>query len=248
MRPVLFDLGPVNVNSWGVMVAIAVALAATVLGSELDRHRQRRGDALTLALAAALGGLIGAKLYFLTENAATGVSGSGFTWYGGVIGGAIAVLLTARRLRIPLPILLGSAAPALALGYAIGRIGCQLAGDGTYGVPSDLPWAMSYPDGIVPTTIAVHPTPVYETLASLLIFAALWRLRKRVEPLQLFAIYLILAGLERFLVELVRRNDEVFLGLTQPQLWAAALAAGGVILLLTRRASETSTANTTSVT
>ena len=147
------------------------------------------------------------------------------------------MLITARRLRIPIDVLLGSTAPALAIGYGIGRIGCQLAGDGTYGVASSLPWAMSYPHGLVPTTVAVHPTPVYETLASLLIFALLWRLRRRIAPLNLFGLYLVLAGAERFLVELIRRNDAVLLGLTQPQLWAAGLAiAGGLMLTRGSRA------------
>lgn len=235
MLPVLFDIGPFHVQSWGVMAAIAFAVAATLLGRELERYGQRRGDALTLAAAAAFGGLVGAKLYYLAEHVGDGsgaVSGSGFTWYGGALGGAVAVLLTARRLRIPFDVLLGSAAPALAIGYGIGRIGCQLAGDGTYGVASDLPWAMSYPHGIVPTTVAVHPTPVYETIASLLIFAVLWCLRRRIAPLNLFALYLVLAGAERVLVELIRRNDAVLLGLTQPQLWAAALAVIGGLALL----------------
>ena len=240
MRPILFHVGSFPIHAWGVMALIAFAAAGAVLGSELHRHGFVRGDALTLVAAAAFGGLAGAKLYYLAEHAAHSpgtVSGSGFSWYGGVMGGAIAVLITAWRLRIPTAVLLGSAAPALALGYGIGRIGCQLAGDGTYGVASTLPWAMTYPHGAVPTTIAVHPTPVYETLAMLLIFAVLWRLRRHVAPTRLFAIYLILAGTERLLVELIRRNDHVLLGLTQPQLWSVALVgAGAVVLVQTRGA------------
>ena len=240
MRPVLFHIGPLHVQSWGVMAALAFAVAATLLGRELSRYGQRRGDALTLAAAAAVGGLAGAKLYYLAEHVGDGsgaVSGSGFTWYGGVLGGAVAVLLAARHLRIPIDVLLGSTAPALAIGYGIGRIGCQLAGDGTYGVASSLPWAMSYPHGVIPTTVAVHPTPVYETLASLLIFALLWCLRRRIAPLNLFGLYLVLAGAERFLVEFIRRNDSVLLGLTQPQLWAAGLAIiGGLVLMRGSRA------------
>jgi phosphatidylglycerol:prolipoprotein diacylglycerol transferase len=128
----------------------------------------------------------------------------------------------------------------LALGYGIGRIACQLAGDGTYGVASDLPWAMSYPHGEVPTTERVHPTPVYETLASLLIFAILWRLRERFAPLRLFALYLVLAGGERLLVEFIRRNKDVLLGLTQPQLFAVVmLATGATLLALPRRSTGT---------
>ena len=93
--------------------------------------------------------------------------------------------------------------------YAIGRIGCQLAGDGDYGKAWDGPWAMAYPDGTVPTTEEVHPTPVYETLVMGLVAWFLWRMRDSYRPGGLFALYLVLAGAERFLVEFLRRNDPV---------------------------------------
>jgi phosphatidylglycerol:prolipoprotein diacylglycerol transferase len=231
--PVLVHIGPIAVHSWGVMAVIATLAGMLVLRSELSRLAQRGDAALGLAVAALLGGLVGARLYYLAEHLAQSdgartVGGSGFTWYGGVLGGAIAALLWARRRAVPIPPLLGAMAPTLALSYAIARVGCQLAGDGTYGTPSQLPWAMSYPHGEVPTTVRVHPTPIYESLASLLIFAVLWRLRHRVAPLRLFALYLVLSGVERFAVEFVRRNDHVLIGLTQPQLWGAALALVGV--------------------
>jgi phosphatidylglycerol:prolipoprotein diacylglycerol transferase len=241
MRPVLFELGPFEVHSWGVVAAMAFAAAWLVLRRELERLHARGEAAVALVLAAAVGGIVGARVYWFVEHLGDAslvdsFSGAGFTWYGGLLGGATAVLLVARRRRIALDVLLGAAAPALALGYAVGRIGCQLAGDATYGVASDLPWAMSYPDGEVPTSERVHPTPVYETFAGLLIFAVLWRLRGRIAPLRLFAVYLVLAGAERLLVELIRRNEEVLLGLTQPQLFALAmLTAGAVVLMLPAR-------------
>lgn len=244
MRPVLFELGPFEVHSWGVVVAIAFAAAWYVLGRELERLCGRGEAAFPLVLAAAIGGVVGARVYWFFEHigeasVTDSFSGAGFTWYGGLLGGAAAVVLTARRRRVPLDVLLGAAAPALALGYALGRVACQLAGDGTYGVASDLPWAMSYPHGEVPTMERVHPTPVYETLASLVIFAVLWRLRERIAPLRLFAVYLVLAGAERLLVEFIRRNDEVLLGLTQPQLFALGmLGAGAALLALPGRLTE----------
>ena len=236
MRPVLFHLGPVEVRAYGVFIALAFVGAWLALRAELER-RAARGDAAgPLILAAALGGFVGARAYWLVEqgSAATAgdlLSGAGFTWYGGVIGGALGVMLVARRQGVPLAVLLASAAPALALGYALGRIACQFAGDGTYGIASNLPWAMSYPHGEVPTTERVHPTPVYETLVGLIVFALLWRLRTRVSPLRLFGIYLVLSGTERFLVEFVRRNEHVFAGLTQPQLFAVAFALLGAVLV-----------------
>ena len=237
MRPVLVQLGPVGVKSYGVFVAVAFVAAWLVLRSELGRRVGRADAASGVVLAAALGGLVGARLYWYVEHAGAAqpvdlLSAAGFTWYGGVLGGAAAALIVARRHRLALPELLGACAPGLALGYALGRIACQFAGDGTYGVPSDLPWAMAYPHGEVPTTERVHPTPVYETLTGLVIFWVLWRLRERVSALRLFGVYLVLAGAERFLVEFVRRNDVVAAGLTQPQLWAAATALGGAALLV----------------
>lgn len=240
MRPIIVHLGPLEVNSWGLMAALAFLAGWYVVGRELERQGGRKGDATGLVLGAAIGGFVGARLYFMAEQLGTSdlvssLSGQGFTWYGGVLGGAAAVLLVARRKQIPMPLVLGSFAPALALGYAIGRLGCQLAGDGTYGTASDLPWAMSYPDGVMPTTERVHPTPIYSSLAGFAIFAVLWGLRKRVTPVRLFGIYLLLAGMERLLVEFIRRNDEVVLGLTQPQLFAIAAALGGLFLIADRR-------------
>jgi phosphatidylglycerol:prolipoprotein diacylglycerol transferase len=128
------------------------------------------------------------------------------------------------------------AATPLALGYAIGRIGCQLSGDGDYGTASDLPWAMSYPDGAVPTNERVQPTPIYESISMALIAWALWTLRDRFAPGLLFALYLVLSGVERFLVEFLRRNDEVWAGLTVPQIESLVLMlVGGAWFALASR-------------
>lgn len=247
MRPVLFELGPLEVQSYGVFIALGFLAAWLVMRHELGRSGARAEVAGSLVLAAALGGLVGARAYWFAEHLdeaslADIFSPDGFTWYGGVLGGAVAVLLMARRLGVRLPDLLAASAPALALGYAVGRIACQLAGDGTYGQPSDLPWAMAYPNGEVPTTERVHPTPVYETLGGLALFALLWRLRDRLAPHRLFGLYLVGAGSSRFLVELVRRNEEVVAGLTQPQLFALAFGALGALLLAARRSPAESPA------
>jgi phosphatidylglycerol---prolipoprotein diacylglyceryl transferase len=239
MRPVLFEVGPLEVHSWGVLAAVAFGCAWLVLRRELERLTGHGDAAGRLVLAAAIGGIVGARVYWFFEHLGDAsltdsFSGAGFTWYGGLLGGAGAVVLVARRRHVPLDLLVGAAAPALALGYGVGRIACQLAGDGTYGVASDLPWAMSYPHGEVPTTERVHPTPVYETFASLLIFSVLWRLRTRMAAVRLFAVYLLLAGLERFLIELIRRNEQVLGGLTQPQLFAPAMVIAGIVLLAWR--------------
>ena len=103
------------------------------------------------------------------------------------------------------------ARPALAIGYAVGRLGCQLAGDGDYGIPSNLPWAMAYPKGTVPTTVEVHPTPIYEFLVmgardDLAVAAA----RQACSRGELIGWWAVLAGIERFLVEFIRRNDDIW--------------------------------------
>jgi phosphatidylglycerol:prolipoprotein diacylglycerol transferase len=162
-------------------------------------------------------------------------SGSGLVWFGGLVGGALGVILWARWRGFLEWRLFDACAPALALGYAVGRIGCQLSGDGDYGEPTDMFWGMAYPDGTVPTTDQVHPTPVFETVAMAGIALLLWRLRDRYRPGLLFGLYLLLAGLERLLIEFIRRNDAVVAGLTQPQLIGLAMMVGGALLVYVKR-------------
>jgi phosphatidylglycerol:prolipoprotein diacylglycerol transferase len=191
--------------------------------------------AYEMVFAALGGGVVGAKVYWAIDNGefnASGLfSGSGLTWYGGLLGGAIVVIAWAKWRGVFTPYLLDIAGIGLALGYAVGRVGCQISGDGDYGEPSDLPWAMAYPDGVVPTTDVVHPTPIYETLARCLVAWALWRGRDALRPGLLFACYLVLAGCERLLVEFVRRNDAVLLGLTEAQLLSLVMIGGGGVWL-----------------
>ncbi|HET8640083.1 MAG TPA: prolipoprotein diacylglyceryl transferase family protein, partial [Solirubrobacterales bacterium] len=179
--------------------------------------------------------VVGSRAYFLIQEGGDSLSdlfgGAGFVWYGGLIGGALGVLLWAWYRDFLGLGLLDLVAPALALGYAIGRCGCQLSGDGDYGKAWDGPWAMSYPNGTEPTERAVHPTPIYETLAMGLGAWLLWQLRDRFRPGVLFAIYLIYAGVERFLVEFIRRNTDVALGLTQAQLESVAMMLAGSLWL-----------------
>ena len=181
MRPTLFEIAGIAVQSYGVSKALAALVAGWLLQRELARRDHAPELAFPLTVAGVVGGFAGAKLYFLLEQGA-GVSvhdlgGSGFTWYGGVIGGAAAVWWVARRRGVAIGELAGLVAVPLAVAYGIGRLGCLLAGDGTYGGPTDLPWAMSFPDGTVPTTDRVHPAPLYEAIAAFAIAGVLWRRR-----------------------------------------------------------------------
>src|SRR3954466_5696413 len=238
MQPEL-DLGPVTLQTFGICFAAAFVVSGALVGRRLKELGKPSDWAYEIIFAALVGGLIGSRVDYVIENwdkvsddlLGNLFSGSGLVWLGGVIGGAIGVLLWARWRGFLGLVLLDVAATPLALGYAIGRIGCQLSGDGDYGEPSDLPWAMAYPDGTVPTTDKVHPTPVYETLAMGVIALLLWRLRDRLRPGLLFALWLVLSGAERLLVEFIRRNDEVFAGLTAPQLESIGLMIIGAAWL-----------------
>jgi phosphatidylglycerol:prolipoprotein diacylglycerol transferase len=231
MQPEI-HLGPLTLQTFGICFALAFIAAGAVAARRLDEWGKPTDWAWEMVLAALIGGVVGARLDYVIENpdqASDLFSGTGLVWYGGAIGGAIAVVLWAWRRDMLNLSLLDLAAVPLALGYAIGRIGCQVSGDGDYGIEWDGPWAMAYPDGTVPTEETVHPTPVYETLAMGFVALFLWRLRDRFRPGILFALYLVLAGLERLLVEFIRRNDEVFAGLTQAQLLSVAMIAAGAV-------------------
>jgi phosphatidylglycerol:prolipoprotein diacylglycerol transferase len=238
MQPEI-DLGPISLQTFGIMFALGFIAAGALVAKRLDELGKPVDWAYEMIFAGLAGGFIGARLYYMAQHwdsvrddfFGNLFSGEGLVWYGGAIGGAIAVLAWAHYRHFLTLALLDLAAPALAVGYAIGRIGCQLSGDGDYGVSSNFPWAMAYPDGTVPTTDHVHPTPVYETLAMGLVAWFLWNLRDRVRPSLLFATYLVLAGTERFLVEFVRRNDNVLAGLTAPQLQSFGMMIAGTIWL-----------------
>jgi phosphatidylglycerol:prolipoprotein diacylglycerol transferase len=236
-------IGPLTLQTFGLMFALAFLAAGALIAKRLREIGKPVDWAYEMVFSALAGGVVGSRVYFLVQNwdsvkhdlLGNLFSGSGLVWYGGAIGGALAVLLWARYRDFLGLVLLDLAAPALALGYAIGRCGCQLSGDGDYGKPWGGPWAMSYPDGTVPTDRTVHPTPVYETLAMGLGAWMLWQLRDRFRTGVLFAIYLLYAGAERFLVEFLRRNNEVALGLTAAQWESLAMVLAGAAWLFAVR-------------
>ena len=242
MQPEL-DVFGITLQTFGLMLGLAFVVCGLLAARYLQEIGKPVDWAYEFVFAAIVGGIVGARLWWVVENWSTAqddvlgslFSGSGLVFFGGALGGAIAVLAWARRRGFWEGRTLDMGAAPLAAGYAIGRIGCQLAGDGDYGVAWDGPWAMAYPNGTVPTDVPVHPTPVYETLAMGLVCVLLWRWRHRFRPGTLFALWAVLAGAERFLVAFIRRNDEVLVGLTQPQLIALAMvAAGGVWIALHR--------------
>ena len=236
MRPILFEVFGLPIHSYGASKAAAALVAGYLLAREFRRLDWEPDRAWTIVVTATIAGFAGGKLYFLAEHAgnlsAHSFGSSGFTWYGGLIAGTAAVVVMARRYRLPLAQLAGVAAAPLSVAYGIGRIGCFLAGDGSYGQPSDLPWATAFPHGMVPTVVPVHPAALYEAAIAFAVGGLLWALRARWSPLAVVGLYAVLSGSARFLVEETRINPEALVGLTQPQLWSALLIVVGAALLV----------------
>jgi phosphatidylglycerol---prolipoprotein diacylglyceryl transferase len=237
-------IGWLTIPTYGLMVALAMLVSFYVLRADF-RRRGIETDAELFIAIPCLAGIVGAKLYHVLESPAEFLthpwselfSQFGFAWFGGLLGGFGAFVWLARRERIPLLTMMDAGSPAAALGYGIGRIGCFLSGDGDYGVPTSLPWGMSFPNGLVPTTDRVHPTPIYELIAACVIAWILWQIGAKqitskgmASAGTVFAAYLALTGIARFLVEFIRINPRSFLGMTNAQTASLASIAAGSLL------------------
>ena len=259
----LFRVGPLAVSPFGVMLVLAFAAGYLQLAWGLKRLKVGdEEDASSIVFAGGVGGIVGAKVYYsvLYGDWRLLFDRSGLVWYGGFLLGAAAVVWVVRRRRLPAWATLDAATPGLALGYAVGRIGCFLVGD-DYGAPTDLPWGVRYPNGLPPTTayylrrefgidlpasvpddrlLAVHPTQVYETLLAVAIWAVGWRMLRRGAPSGRTALVVFgLLAVERFAVEFLRAKDDRFLGpLTLAQA-ISVLILGLVVLLWRGRAAAT---------
>ena len=241
MQPEVDILG-ISIKTFGVVFALGFLASGLLVARRLRELGKPVDWAYEITFSALLGGVLGARAYYVVQNwsqvrhdlLGSIFSGAGLVWYGGAIGGAIGVLAWMRWRETLELRMLDMCATALALGYAIGRIGCQVSGDGDYGIRSSLPWAMGYPHGTLPTPpgVRVQPTPIYETVSMCLLAYVLWHLRDRVRPGVVFALYLVGSGLERFLVEFIRRNREVLVGLTAPQLESLVLLTIGSLWLV----------------
>lgn len=259
-HPFQFNIGPLQFTGFGIAVVLGFVVAQMVSQAEMVRRGHDPAPIADMIFGAVLGGLLGAKLYFVIVlgNWDALFARGGFVFWGGLMGGAVGVLLIAWRKRVPIWRTLEVGAPALAAAYAIGRTGCWDVGD-DYGRPWSGPLAVQFPNGAPPSTagimarefnvpfppgtdpntvVAVHPTQLYEVAMSLVMFAVLWKLRRhRHAEGWLFGVYLVLAGIERFVVEFFRAKDDALsFGLTMAQMLALAALALGVVLLYTRRA------------
>jgi len=243
-------LGPISLPTFGLMVALALISAAYILQADFTR-RGWKADAFLMITAAGLAGIVGAKLYHLLEEPSVFFANPwpllfsryGFAWFGGFLGGFGTMLVMGAQAKLPLLEFLDACSPAASFGYAIGRIGCLLSGDGDYGKPTSLPWAMSFPNGVVPTTDRVHPAPLYESIVWCAIGALLWylggkALREHRATGRIFGFYLILTGVARFLVEIIRINPPWILGMSNAQVASVISAACGIVLLATLKAKS----------
>lgn len=258
MIPELFKIGPFTVYSYGLMLAVAFIVAGYILTYEFRRTGLPENLASEITLIAIFLGIAGSKLFYLFEDwsnfsrdpIGTIFSAGGLTYYGGFLLASAGIAYYVRKKKIRFLRIADLASPSLAVAYGIGRIGCHLAGDGDYGLPTSLPWGMNYekgivppsvmfrgskaaaafPNGFVPDNTLLHPTPLYEFLGSLVILYILWMLRKKISVTgRLFMVYLVLTGIARFFVEFLRLNPDFFLGMTEAQTISIALICIGIV-------------------
>jgi phosphatidylglycerol---prolipoprotein diacylglyceryl transferase len=251
MWPTLIKVGNFEITTFGLMMFLAFVVGGWVLAREFRRYRINEELASSIVVAAAIGGIVGAKVYYaiLFKDWRLLFDRAGLVWYGGLIGGFLAGAWLVWRAKVDFLKAADAAAPALSIGYALGRIGCFLVGD-DYGRPTDAWYGVAFPKGAPPTTaeslrdfgvavdasipayqvLKVHPTQLYETFAALLMFGILLWLNRRPHPRGLsWGLFLIMLGVERFLVEIVRAKDDRFFGsFTVAQVISVLLVIAGL--------------------
>jgi len=245
-----------------------MCLAFVAAYMALDREIRRRKlsvDPYSVVAYVAIAGILGAKIWHMVDTPADRLTWQnlqsfsqfmfwfrgGFAWFGGFVAGIATLLLLGKKYRVKPLSMLDLSSSAAAIGYGVGRIGCLVSGDGDYGMPTNVPWGMAFPHGLVPTTetcvqwgwpptCSVHPTPIYEFAAAMFIFWYVWlrgerSLKHPLAPGVITGEFLILFGLERFLVEFLRINPRVILGMSNAQFAALLTTIAGIILLVIAR-------------
>jgi len=268
MWPVIFDFGTFNlfgreihiaIYSYGFMLVVAFYTCFFLLQKEIRRIGKDVKLASDIVFIAAVGGIIGSKIYYLIENFGRVLddpigmifSGSGLVFLGGLMGGTLGVTWVIQKQNLNWLKMSDIVAPLLILGYGIGRIGCFLVGD-DYGIPTHLPWGVSFVNGLPPTTyqsfqfnypwisldgfepglLTVYPTQLMETVLAVFIFGYLWSRREKIGfEGQLFFTYLVFAGLERFFIEFIRTNIKYISVLTGSQIISIFMIFIGVYFL-----------------
>ncbi|QNI34026.1 prolipoprotein diacylglyceryl transferase [Alloacidobacterium dinghuense] len=242
-------IGRFSIGTFGIMLWLAAVAACWVLHRNFRRWKVD-ADAIGIVAISTVIGVLGAKLWHVLETpqllvqdpAGMLLDRAGFAWFGGLIAGILALLWQSRGAGLSKLGMLDLAAPAAAVGYGVGRLGCLISGDGDYGIPTNLPWGMSFPNGLVPTTQRVHPTPIYELIAALLIAWILWHRSRPETPRSAGEItgeYLVMTGIARFLIEFIRINPKLYWGMSNAQVAAVgSILAGIALVLLARRTGK----------
>ena len=257
-HPLAYNGGPISCTGIGLAVLLAFVIAQIIAQTELQRRGYDPAPIGDLVFAAVIGGLLGAKLYyvFLMGDITTLWSRGGFVFWGGLLGGIAAVMWVIRLKKLSIMRISDVAGISIAAAYAVGRTGCWAVGD-DYGRPWNSPFAVQFPDGAPPSTagnmhalfgvpipqgvdpqtvLSVYPTQLMEVAAGFVMFLILWRLRDHEHAEGwLFGVYMVLAGIERFAIEFLRAKDDRFFGVfTTAQLIALAFVVGGLIWMNAR--------------
>src|ERR1700678_713024 len=251
-------IGHFSIGTFGLCLWLASVCACWALYCSWHRNGGE-ADAVGVAAYTTVGGVVGAKLWHVFEDPTllfhqpllVLFDRAGFAWFGGLLAGIAVLVWSGRQAKVGGLGMLDLAAPAVSVGYGVGRIGCLVSGDGDYGIPTHLPWGMSFPNGLVPTTQRVHPTPIYELVVALLIAGYLWRRgAKSPSPLpvgQITGEYLLLSGVARFLVEFIRINPRIYWSMTNAQVASLGSVVAGILLMVWARRRRTAPMTSTPV-
>ncbi len=229
MYPILFSYKFINIGSYGLLLGLSFYLAFLLTERELLLRGKDPELAYKLLLVIIPSAIVGAKIFHILENMGEFISnpmgmifsGAGLSVYGGFLLAFLLSMIIIRKSGESILDIFDIASPSMALAYGVGRLACHASGDGCYGIATSSFLGMAYPNGIVPTSMTVFPTPLFESMFSFIVFIVIMKLRKREMPAgKLFFIYLLLNGIPRFMVEFIRLNPVVVFGLTQAQLIA----------------------------
>jgi phosphatidylglycerol---prolipoprotein diacylglyceryl transferase len=236
-------IGHLQIGTFGILLWLAAVSGCWVLYKNFQR-KGVQADAINVTALATVAGIIGAKLWHVFESPhllmqipmQLLLDRAGFAWFGGLVAAILVLMWQGRVAKVGALGMLDLAAPAAAIGYGVGRIGCLTSGDGDYGIATSLPWGVSFPHGLVPTVQRVQPTPIYEFIAALLIAWYLWQRGKANRPVGMITgEYLVWSGLARFLVEFVRINPKIYFGMSNAQVASIGSMVAGVVLIVWAR-------------
>ncbi len=249
MYPILFNYKFINIGSYGLMLGLAFYLAFLLTERELTLRGKDPELAYKLLLVIIPSAIIGAKIFHIFENMGEFLrdpkgmifSGAGLSVYGGFILAFLLSMILIKKSKESILEIFDITVPAMTLAYGVGRLGCHVSGDGCYGITTSSFLGTPYPNGIVPATAAVFPTPLFESFFSFMLFIFFMKMRKRELPTGfIFFLYLILNGTARFLVEFIRLNPKVMLELTQGQIIGILYVITGALglFLLRKQAAK----------